>query len=84
MDPKIKAAIEMAVSEAAQSQGLARKITRWFEAIASGNEDITDRQATDRHLELLYDEVQTSSRQVDEAGAKSTNEEESFFEPGVC
>ena len=59
MDPKIIEAIHAAVSEADQSQGLARKIAKWFEAIASGNEDIKDRQTAYRHLELLYGETRT-------------------------
>lgn len=59
IDPKIKAAIKTAVEEAGQAEGLARKLDSWFEAIATGNEDITDRQSAYRHLELLYEEVQS-------------------------
>lgn len=59
VDPRIKEAIDAAVEEAGQSQPLSRKLIRWFEAIASGNEDINDRQSAGRHLELLYEETQT-------------------------
>jgi hypothetical protein len=65
IDPKVKEAIEAAVNEAGQSDGLARKIVRWFEAIAAGNESITDQQSALRHLELLYEETQPSSVELD-------------------
>ena len=58
MDPKIIASIEEAVREKGQSEALARRLVAWFEAIASGNEDINDKQASNRHLELLYNEAE--------------------------
>ena len=58
MDPKIVEAIEEAVREKDQSDALARRLTAWFDAVSSGNEDLNDRQSADRHLELLYGEVQ--------------------------
>jgi len=61
IDPKIQEAIEAAVAEAGQPEGLARKLVRWFEAIATGNEDINDTQSANRHLELLYEEAQSAS-----------------------
>ncbi|MCY4275759.1 MAG: hypothetical protein OXE41_10270 [Gammaproteobacteria bacterium] len=60
MDPKINDSIQEAVSEIGQSEALARRIISWFKAIASENEDINDKQVTDRHLELLYDEAEIS------------------------
>ena len=66
VDPKIKEAIERAVTESGQPSGLARKLNSWFEAIATGNEDIADRQSAGRHLELLYDEVQTGTEALEE------------------
>ena len=57
MDPKITEAIQQVIQDAGQSDALARRLTAWFSAIASGNEDINDRQSTNRHLELLYEEV---------------------------
>ena len=64
-DPKIQEAIELAVEEAGQSQALSRKLVQWFEAIASGNEGINDRQSAYRHLELLYDETQIQTGNED-------------------
>ena len=58
MDPKIVASIEEAVREEGQSEALARRLVAWFGAIASGNEDINDKQASNRHLELLYNEAE--------------------------
>ncbi len=66
IDPKIKEAIEGAVAEAGQPPGLARKLMSWFEAIATGNEDIANRQSAYRHLELLYEEVQTGTAAIDD------------------
>jgi hypothetical protein len=61
VDPKIKEAIEAAVARAGQEITLAPKLIRWFEAVASGSEQIGDRQAANRHLELLYETTQPSS-----------------------
>ena len=58
VDPKIVTSIEETVREEGQSEALARRLVAWFEAIASGNEDINDKQASNRHLELLYNEVE--------------------------
>jgi hypothetical protein len=79
VDPKVKEAIELAVKEAGQPEGIARKLTRWFEAIASGNEDINDAQSANRHLELLYEEAQPASldKVLEELLAESPPEEES-------
>lgn len=60
MDKKIQDAIREAVGEAGQDAGLARKLESWFEAIASGSEDINDKQSAYRHLELLYDDTSAS------------------------
>lgn len=46
--------------EAGQDPGLARKLESWFEAIALGSEDINDKQSSNRHLELLYDDTHAS------------------------
>lgn len=64
-DPKIQEAIEQAVEEAGQNQALSRKLVQWFEAIASGNEGINDRQSANRHLQLLYDETQIQTGNED-------------------
>ena len=65
MDETIREAIETAVTEARQDRTLATKLVRWFEAIASGNENITDTDLTDRHLELLYDATRTGTSPAD-------------------
>ena len=61
MDKKIQDAIHEAVAEAGQDPGLARKLDSWFEAIASGSQDINDKQSANRHLELLYDDTHAAS-----------------------
>lgn len=78
MDQKIKEAIETAVREAGQPEGLARKLASWFDAIASGNEDINDTQSANRHLELLYEETQPPSldKVLEELLAESSDGEE--------
>lgn len=54
LDVRITEAIEEAVEEAGQPASLARRLIAWFEAIASGNEDINDSSATGRHLDVLF------------------------------
>lgn len=58
IDPKIKEAIKDAVTELGQPEGLARKLDSWFEAVATGNEDIANNQLTEKRLEMLYADVQ--------------------------
>ena len=65
IDPKIKEAIEEAVTESGQSKKLARRLVAWFNAIASGNEDINDTQSANRHLERLYEETKTDGEWSD-------------------
>lgn len=65
IDPKIKEAIEIAVYELNQPEGLARKLNSWFEAIATG-ENVNDKQSLKRHLDLLYNEVQIEKRSNEE------------------
>lgn len=60
MDRKIREAVELAVSEAEQPSTLSHKIVRWFEAIASGNEEVSDQESADRHLEILFEELKLS------------------------
>ena len=59
VDPKIQEAIEDAVSAEGQPHGLSHKLIRWFEVIATGSEELTDRQSTFARLELLYGELET-------------------------
>ncbi len=75
MDPKITDAIQQSVRDEGQSDALARRLIAWFKAVASGNEDINDRQSANRHLELLYGEVQLPGGHVDDI---DDNVEESY------
>ena len=75
MDPKIAEAIQQVAQDAGQSESLARRLIAWFSAVASGNEDINDRQSANRHLELLYEEVHLHDDHVgadDDASFHST------------
>ena len=65
-DPKIREAIKIAVSDSGQPDGLARKLDSWFEAIATGNEKITDKQVTENRLEMLYEEVKLDTDATDD------------------
>ena len=66
VDPKIVDAIREAAQEKKQSLALAERLVAWFDAVASGNEDINDRQSATRRLELLYGETRITG-DLDEA-----------------
>ncbi len=72
VDPKIRDAIKTVVTESGQSEGLARKLESWFEAIATGTEDINEKKSAHRRLELIYDAVQ-----LDDSVVESDEEEAS-------
>ena len=57
MDNKISDSIKLAVKEAGQKIELARKLEYWFDALASGNEQIDDLEQSAIKLDLLYDEA---------------------------
>ena len=81
VDPKVKEAIEVAVRNAKQPPSLAKKLSQWFDAIATGNEDIHNTQSAARHLDLLYEEIQTKTAtantiQLDEMSQKTPNDVE--------
>lgn len=67
LDPRIRAAIKEAVSDAGQPPELATKLLAWFESLASGNASLEDRDDTARHLELLY-EVTLAAEATDGGG----------------
>ena len=71
VDPRIAKAIEHVVHGAGQSPALARRLIAWFNAVASDNEDLNDRQSANRHLELLYGEVHLPDEPVDSDGNPS-------------
>lgn len=54
VDPRIKDAITKAVSEADQPKELTTRLLAWFEAIATGNASLEDRESVAKHVELLY------------------------------
>jgi CxC ATPase-based modification system component len=54
IDSRIKNAIIDAVKEAQQTSSLADKLIAWFEALATENESLDDRESVSRHLEILY------------------------------
>jgi len=73
VDSKILQAIEDAVRANGQSEALARLVAAWFHAIASGNEDINDKQSANRHLELLYGETKTDGELIGATVASASN-----------
>ena len=62
LDPKIQFAIEEAVREAKQQDGVARKLVAWFKEVASGNEDIGNMNSARRHAALLYEDTDHTIR----------------------
>ena len=59
LDPRIRDAIVEASDEQGQGPGLADKLVAWVDALAKGNEVLSDRDSVHRHLELLYDATTT-------------------------
>ena len=54
-DLKIHEAIREAVADSGQNEGLADKLIAWFEAVASGNESLSNKDSVSRRLDLLYE-----------------------------
>lgn len=54
LDPKITEAIRKSVKEVDQDEALSRGMVAWFVAVSSGNENLADKDSTDRRLERLY------------------------------
>ena len=61
VDPKIISTIEEVVGAAEQPSGLGKRLTKWFESIANGDENIDNIQDAARRLILLYNDVQIDS-----------------------
>jgi len=57
LDPRVEAAVKEAVHEAGETPALAEKIIAWLDALAAGNAQLSDRDTTSRHLELLFQTV---------------------------
>lgn len=68
LDPRMKSAILEATEAAGQDGTLAKKIFAWFEALNSGNENIQDREATARRVEMLYGLTKEGDVTDDEEG----------------
>lgn len=64
MDPKIKEAIEMAVTEQKQPDSVSKALVAWMSAITSGKEDPHDASAAARRADILYQET-TSTITID-------------------
>ncbi len=54
IDPRMREAILDATSHAGQPRGLADKLIAWFEALSSGNETLTTKDAVTTRVHLLY------------------------------
>ena len=54
LDPKIEGAIQTAVQAAGQAESISKGLVAWFDAVSSGNENLTDKDSTNRRLERLY------------------------------
>lgn len=65
VDKTIRAAVESAVLESGQSSQLAKKILAWLELVVSGSEDIHDREAAQRHLEVLFASVEVAEKDIE-------------------
>jgi hypothetical protein len=57
LDKRVITAINEAVEEAGETPALAQKIVAWIDSLAGGNARLSDRDSTERHLELLYRNV---------------------------
>ena len=57
MDLKISDAIRQVTHQEGQSPDLAELIVAWFKNVASGNENIDNRQSAHRHLDHIFDNI---------------------------
>ena len=57
LDRRVVTAIEEAVRDLGETPALAQKITAWLDSLAGGNARLSERDSTDRHVELLYRSV---------------------------
>lgn len=67
LDPKLVEALNTEVASTGQSEALGRLLAAWLDAVTSGNEDLNDVSAADRHIELIYGEVSLEPAEVDES-----------------
>lgn len=67
LDKRVVIAINEAVEQAGETPALAEKIVAWIDSLAGGNARLSDRDSTERHLELLYRNV-TAEEDEEKAG----------------
>lgn len=60
IDPTLKESVAQAVKMSKQPAELANKLNAWLEALAEGNESLTDRTAKAKRLDLLFGATQIS------------------------
>ena len=65
IDKTIKEAIENATKKAGQPGALSKKVLAWLQLVASGSEDLHDRETAQRHLEVLFDAVQVTTKDAE-------------------
>lgn len=73
-DPQIQEAVEAAVRQAGQPGSLATLIVAWFDAVASGNEDMGSSDEDHRRLDLLYAKTDCESPPHSTAGPNDSDE----------
>jgi len=57
LDPRVESAVRDAVRHNDQGEELAAKIVALLQSLGSGNISLSDRDALDRHMEILYNSV---------------------------
>lgn len=57
LPPEITAAVQEAVREAGQPEHVATKITRWLDALSSGQESINETESVQRHLDVIFESL---------------------------
>lgn len=65
LDRTIREAVQTAVRDAGQPDQLSKKLLAWLEAIVTGNEELNDRDASQRHLEVLFGAVDVSGKDLE-------------------
>jgi len=66
VDPAIQAAILKSAKEHGQEVALADKLIRWFDEVISGNEDIDDKDAVYKRLDILFTTVELAEPKEDQ------------------
>jgi hypothetical protein len=57
LDKRVVTAIDEAVKEMGETPALAERIKAWLDGLVSGNDRLSERDSTERHVELLYRSV---------------------------